>query len=171
MLAYSVFCIADEVVAGFEKDEDLPVLNEVLRKQRTDVDDVIYQASTNTTEIIRNQNNIATVATIVTVVNKEGIKGWCSFDGTGANGTKTPKSSYNVTSVWQNQAGEYVITWDTDFADANYAVNVSAGNNGDAVGGYLHTVAATSVRIETRQNGGGLLGTANVCVMAIEDQS
>ena len=43
-------------------------------------------------------------------------------------------ASYNVTSVTDDGAGLYTVNWDNDFADTNYAVNVStigagAGNN------------------------------------------
>lgn len=58
------------------------------------------------------------------------IKGWIKFDGTG---TVAITSSYNVTSITDNSAGNYTVTWDTDFADDDYCY-VCAGGNDDNSG-------------------------------------
>ncbi len=49
------------------------------------------------------------------------IRAMVHFDGR-ATGTVTPIASYNITSVVRNSAGNWTITWDTDFADENYIV-------------------------------------------------
>lgn len=55
-------------------------------------------------------------------------KAWVQFTVTGT----TPSiagTGYNVTSVVRNSLGNYTITWTTAFADANYAVSITAGRN------------------------------------------
>ena len=43
--------------------------------------------------------------------------GWITFDGTGTVGIS---DSHNVSSLADNGTGSYTISWDVDFADANY---------------------------------------------------
>jgi hypothetical protein len=57
--------------------------------------------------------------------------------------------SFNVTSVVRNSVGDYTITWDTDFANANYPYTF--GNLDGSV--TLETISSKlvgSMRIETR---------------------
>jgi hypothetical protein len=44
------------------------------------------------------------------------VKAWVSCDSSG-----TILDSFNVTSVVRNSAGDYTISWDTNFANSNYA--------------------------------------------------
>ena len=54
------------------------------------------------------------------------VKGWCYFvDG----GTAAITDDFNVASIADNGTGDYTITWETDLANANYAV---AGTATDA---------------------------------------
>jgi hypothetical protein len=65
-------------------------------------------------------------AEVTGVSQEQTIKGWVNFDGTtNIGGLCTISDSYNVTSVTDNGTGNYTITWDTDFANANY---VCVGN-------------------------------------------
>lgn len=54
-----------------------------------------------------------------TTVKDNIVKGWINFKGTG---TISINDSYNVLSIVDDGEGQYIINWDTDFADANYAV-------------------------------------------------
>ena len=47
------------------------------------------------------------------------IKAWINFNGTGVIAIN---DSFNVTSITDNGTGDYTITWDTDFANINYAI-------------------------------------------------
>jgi hypothetical protein len=51
-------------------------------------------------------------------------KAWVNFNGTG---TPAIRASYNVSSLTNNGTGDYTVNFTNAFADANYAVNVSAG--------------------------------------------
>ena len=51
-------------------------------------------------------------------------KAWVNFNGT-LNGTITPRSSYNVSSITKNGTGDYTINFATAMADANYSVGLS----------------------------------------------
>jgi len=59
------------------------------------------------------------------------VKGWVEFYGIG---TATIRSSYNVSGVTRSATGEYTITWDTDFATANYSIVCSSTGNRQVCG-------------------------------------
>lgn len=60
--------------------------------------------------------------------HQSACKGWVAFDGTGVVAID---GSYNVTSVTDNGVGDYTITWDTDFSDANYS-SIGMGHSGSS---------------------------------------
>lgn len=53
------------------------------------------------------------------------IQAWVCFNLNGI------KDSYNVSSISRTSTGLYIVYWDTDFSNANYAVVATAGNEGD----------------------------------------
>lgn len=81
------------------------------------------------------------------------IKGWVNWSH-----ATTINDSFNVTSITDNGSGEYVVTWATDFANANFAV-----------AGYAHDTTSTTVCIV----GGGsttaaqAAGTTEVQIMYV----
>ena len=50
-------------------------------------------------------------------------KAWVNFNGTTSPGTI--RSSYNVSSVTKNGAGDYTVNFTTAMADANYSVTLA----------------------------------------------
>lgn len=92
------------------------------------------------------------------------VKAWVNFQGTG---TIAINDSYNVSSITDNGSGDYTVVWDTDFANANYAV-VAISTTGQT---YLAIVAAGSVRIYTTDALGNVADASIVCVIAIGDQA
>lgn len=77
-------------------------------------------AGTLVTNTISDGTNSATVASLIS----GGVKAWVNFNGT----TGAIRASYNVTSVTRNGTGDYTINFTNALVDANYAVNLSAGN-------------------------------------------
>lgn len=57
-------------------------------------------------------------------------KGWGYYSA--STGAPSKRASYNVTSVVRNSVGNYTITWDTDFASANYCVIVAGAERYNA---------------------------------------
>jgi len=57
-----------------------------------------------------------------------GIKAWAKWNGR-TTGTVTADASYNVTSIVRNSAGNWTITWATDFSSANYVIMIQYGSN------------------------------------------
>jgi hypothetical protein len=98
------------------------------------------------------------------------VKGWINFDGV----TFGQRGSFNVSSIADNDTGDYTITWDTDFSDANYAVAALAGEFGvkwgrpqhPAGGGY----ATGTFNIVNTTNAGAAEDTAYFSVIAIGSQ-
>ncbi len=76
-------------------------------------------------------------------------KGWAFFNGSSAScpaGVCSISSSYNVTSITRNSAGNYTVVWSTAFTSANYAAVVQCADNGSGTFslGLLETVLSTS---------------------------
>ena len=68
-------------------------------------------------------------ATTGTVLNDATVgvcRAWVNFNGTG---TVAIRTSFNVTSITDNNTGDYTVNFTTAISDANYAVTGSASNN------------------------------------------
>jgi len=63
----------------------------------------------------------------VTINGASLAKAWVNFDGSGANGPATIRSSFNISSVNKVSSGLYTITFATPFTDTNYLINGTAG--------------------------------------------
>jgi len=76
------------------------------------------------------------------------IKGWINMDGSGTVGIN---DSFNVSSIVDNGTGDYTINWDTDFANANYAVAAFASH-----------VTAEQLYVHYRGSSGWAVGSMRV---------
>ena len=76
-------------------------------------------------------------------------KAWVNFNGTG---TVAIRASYNVSSITDNNTGDYTVNFTTALADADYAAVVSAESGGSQDNRYGNTeaVTTTSYRLTTR---------------------
>ena len=91
-------------------------------------------------------------------------KAWVNFNGTG---TVAIRASYNVSSITDNNTGDYTVNFTTAFADANYAMTGTASLDGRsetiAITGYTEaTRLSGSVRINSRYNNNLVPAGANV---------
>ncbi len=104
-----------------------------------------------------------------TFVSHEGaVKGWIRFNG---SGTIATDDSYNVSGIVDNGTGDYTVTWNTDFATANYAVVGTAKQSGASFCNLVHkTLAAGSFRMETLNTAGSAADSDIVTVIAIGDR-
>lgn len=97
----------------------------------------------------------------------ETLKAWVNFNGTG---TIAIRDSFNVSGITDNGTGDYDVTWDTDFANVNYAI---AGMASEACGMAVNQSAylTTKINIYTRTlNAGTSTDTTVTTVLAIGDQ-
>ena len=101
------------------------------------------------------------------------VKAWINFVGTGTIATN---DSFNVSSITDNGAGNYTITWDKDFADANYAVagmrrdDDGAGHQGWVGIDETGALQAGSARIVTTDGAGASRDAPVVTLIAIGKQ-
>ena len=72
-------------------------------------------------------NGAVTAAKLGTTEQTRIAKAWVNFDGTTSPGTI--RSSYNVSSVTKNAAGDYTVNFATAMADANYSAFVTTGSS------------------------------------------
>ncbi len=99
------------------------------------------------------------------------VKGWAFVSISG--GTVTLTNSYNVSSLTDGGAGITTVVWNTDFANANYAVTISPEdpNGTDPFICSWRNKTAGSVDVYTRlKSTGALTDNINFCIIAIGDQ-
>jgi hypothetical protein len=85
------------------------------------------------------------------VVTAYGCRAWVNFNGTG---TVAIRASGNVSSITDNGTGTYTVNFTTAMPDANYCVNISAGQS--SLGGAkpdIITQTTTNTQIITYGNG------------------
>lgn len=107
-----------------------------------------------------------------TFVKDNIVKGWINFNGTG---TISIRDSYNVSAITDNGAGYYTIDWDTNYANANYAViAIASDDTAVSTTTMLKGTAPTSTTQTTIQVNNDTTGNArdseNVHVISIGDQ-
>ena len=90
-------------------------------------------------------------------------KVWANFDGTSSI---TTRDSYNVTSIVRNGTGDYTITFDTDFANVNYAYFI----NSDEAYAIPSSKAVGSIRFLVKGTGGANNDADDITFVAFGDQ-
>lgn len=93
------------------------------------------------------------------------IKAWAKVASDG-----TIEDSYNVTSVTRPSTGVYEITWDTDFADANYVVIGAAQSTNRSCIPDETTQAAGLIRVNVRIQHTNAFSNTGFYVIALGDQ-
>ena len=96
------------------------------------------------------------------------VKGWISLTMT----TATIADSFNVASITDNAVGDFTITWNLDFASANYACSAFGGDSGTIAFSFSHngTLGVGSIRITARRNdNAALVDVDPLQVIAIGD--
>jgi hypothetical protein len=96
-------------------------------------------------------------------------RAFVNFNGTG---TVAIRASFNVSSITDNNTGDYTVNFTTAMSDANYSVNALVDNTGAASGGVLvaasqtGSFATSSIRILSRNAGAPASpsDSASVCV-------
>ncbi len=126
-----------------------------------DEDDMSSDSAT----LISTQQSIkAYVDTSVSSADEK-IKAWIQFNG---SGTVAIQDSFNVSGlVDDGGTGTYTISWDTDFANNDYAIIGSANLNSFVT---INTVVVGSTQIEVRDSAGVLADATIITLIAIGDQ-
>jgi hypothetical protein len=95
--------------------------------------------SSSPTERMRIANNGA-ISTVVpggsTLYPAFACRAWVNFNGTG---TVSIRGNGNVSSITDNGVGDYTVNFTSALADANYAFNLSANDDGTGTGGPSQT--------------------------------
>lgn len=101
--------------------------------------------------------------------DEEIVKAWVSFSGA----TGVILNHHDVTSVVKNGAGQYTVTWDTDFVDTTYVVVGTAYQISAVlinVGIDVGSLSASSCDVNCRNHSGTQLDPTSVFLIAIGDQ-
>ena len=128
---------------------------------------IYYRSAANTWTSVTIGSGLTFSGGTLSVSAATAAKAWVKFAGSSG----TIAASHNVTSVSRDSAGVYTITWDTDFASANYAVfafvEITAGGTYGAYDGVANgSQAAGSVQIKFLDGAGGTIDYPNVYVVA-----
>lgn len=91
------------------------------------------------------------------------VKGWIQFNGTG---TIAIQDSFNVVSITDNSVGNYTVTWDTDFANDDYAFVGLSSDYHTGAGSFI----TTAVNIYTYNSSHAAADSDIVCGIALGDQ-
>jgi len=106
-------------------------------------------------------------------ITKENIpKALINFDGTG---TIAIRGSFNVSSITDVGTGDYIVTWDTDFANTNYSINITVDDVAGTISmqGFRRGRSALeigSARVGTINQSIVLTDTNEIHVIAFGDQ-
>jgi len=97
-------------------------------------------------------------------INMYPVRAWVAFNGNGAVGIR---GSGNVTSITDNNTGDYTVNITTALADANYAIatgvgNASVGNERMIAPNDFAVPTSTACRVGTRSNSGSVADSAHV---------
>jgi len=90
-------------------------------------------------------------------------RAWVNFNG---SGTVAIRASGNVSSITDNGTGDYTVNFATAMEDADYSAMLARGNNG-SFGIHSHTLAAGSLRLQTKNTSSGSIGDASDVSVAI----
>jgi hypothetical protein len=98
------------------------------------------------------------------VATAYGCRAWVNFNGTG---TPAIRGSGNVSSITDNNTGDYTINFTTAMPDANYSLVGSGGNTDNSLNAYPAVPVAlttTTARVGVATTGGSGSDRAQVCV-------
>ena len=109
-----------------------------------------FQSAGSTKATIDTAGNLKFDSGYGSVATAYGCRAWVNFNGTS---TVAIRDSGNVSSVTDNGAGDYTVNFTTAMVDANYAVCISAGQNGNIDREELHTLTTSSVRMNFTDSG------------------
>lgn len=106
------------------------------------------------------------VTTIHAISEREIIGAWINFNGV----TNDIRNSYNVSSITDNGTGDFTVTWDVDFNNANYSL-VCAGRESGTEALYvgITSQAVGSARIFVSSHTGGNTDSTFTNCIAIGD--
>ncbi len=132
------------------------------------VTDTATQTLTNKTLTTPNIDS-AQFATVSGTAPIYPCRAWVNFNGTG---TVAIRASGNVSSITDNNTGDYTVNFTTAMVDANYAVCTTAGNGGtgnalDANNFYNNTNSTTTCRCVAYLTSTGVATDASMFTVAI----
>ena len=103
-------------------------------------------------------------------INSGLVKAWVNMDG---SGTAHVDTSFNITGIADNGTGVYTITIATDFGSADWVAAGMCGTDNTTTH-FLGTAnaapAAGTLKIQTVNDGGGLIDCTHIMVMMVGDQ-
>jgi hypothetical protein len=89
-----------------------------------------------------------------TATEQKLLKAWINFNGTG---TIAINDSFNITSIADNNIGDYTITFDVDFADTNFAWSANSISN---------STGPNNMRVLMVQSGAKAAGSVDIINMS-----
>ena len=99
------------------------------------------------------------------IYNNMAIKAWIQFDGTGVIAIQ---DSFNVFDITDNGVGSYIVVWDTDFANDDYALSGMAGDGSFFVA--VDTITTAQINIRVFSDAGVETDRSLIHIIAIGDQ-
>jgi len=101
---------------------------------------LIGSVNTDATNLFTSRDNV----TVHTISEREIVGGWVHFDGQGSG---TILNSYNVASILENAAGDYSISWDSDFVNATYYADCTHSQQGSTTNGAADSIQSLTAGV------------------------
>lgn len=120
-------------ISDIKNPKDLEDLAKQVNEKVQELNEKIKRLYTDTTDGVGDVKVSAITASSVAADTATGdpfIKAWINFNGSGVIAIR---DSYNVTSITDEDVGRYMITWETDFTNNDYAVSGIAKPTGDNI--------------------------------------
>ena len=105
--------------------------------------------------------NSAQFATVSGTAPLYPCRAWVNFNGTG---TVAIRASGNVTSITDNNTGEYTVNFTTALADANYSAVITCADGGNGIVAASRTLATTTCGVGITNATVGRVDSATVSV-------
>lgn len=144
-------------VTNGDGDASFPVVSAILASQAE------AEAGTNTVKLMTPQRTKQ-------AMNATGsapmyaCRAWVNFNGTLVAASMI-RASGNVTSITDNGTGDYTINFTTAMPDADYAVSIDIGGDGNTQSAQIISQTTSGVRIGLSRSGAGPVDQPTVCVM------
>jgi hypothetical protein len=126
--------------------------------------------NSNTDRTLTLPDSTGTIATAESTLSQFNVSGsapvyacraWVNFNGTG---TVAIRASGNVTSITDNNTGEYTVNFTTALADANYSAVITCADGGNGIVAASRTLATTTCGVGITNATVGRVDSATVSV-------
>jgi hypothetical protein len=154
------------------KDEVIAIASDLRNSFESDLDDSANVSTTAANLKGRLDQIVTQIKSVISETDwkttpSNVIRGWINFNGVN---TITTSDSFNVTSITDLGTGDYTITWNADFSNDDYCVQVTCLYPAFPTINNTGALAVGSTRVFIQNSAGAGVDTSVTSVLAVGDQ-